>query len=208
MKSYREFINESTNYIESVCNEYNITNYTINSDGTIDVDRVDIEYKGLVKLPLKFGRVRGSFYCSGNFLSSLEGCPKEIGIHFDCSDNELTSLENCPNKVGNSFFCGNNKLTSLVGCPEKIVGDFYCDDNKIKDFKGISEFFEGDFYCTGNPIWEIWNLFNDVRCIRWINEFDVIVDGKKVILDRLEEVFHQLEIEIPKNIEFDNYEII
>jgi len=46
-----------------------------------------------------------------------------------------------------------------------------------------------------------------VSCIKWINEFDVI-QGNKVIMDRLEEVFHQLDMEIPEEIEFEYYEII
>ena len=35
------YIREYTNYkdIESICKKYNITDYTINSDGSIDVDR-------------------------------------------------------------------------------------------------------------------------------------------------------------------------
>ena len=37
MKSYSEFIKGSRNSIESVCKKYNITNYSINSDGSIDV---------------------------------------------------------------------------------------------------------------------------------------------------------------------------
>jgi hypothetical protein len=112
----------------------------------------------------------------------------------------------------------------LVGCPEIIHGDFYCIENQITDFKGVPEFFEGLFYCEENPIEEIYKLFiqedkhiTDLnllfgldglsKCIRWINEFDVI-QGNKVIMDRLEEVFHQLEMEIPENITFKHYEII
>ena len=53
------------------------------------------------------------------------------------------------------------------------------------------------------------------KCIKWINEFDVI-QGDKIVLDRLEEVFHQLGMDIPqsvvniglKNLTFKNYEII
>ena len=53
--------------IDSICKKYDITNYTINSDGTIDVDGiVNLYDKRLTKLPLKFGKVTGYFDCSSN----------------------------------------------------------------------------------------------------------------------------------------------
>jgi hypothetical protein len=43
------------------------TNYTINEDGSIDVDgEVYIPNKELTKLPLKFRRVTGHFICYNN----------------------------------------------------------------------------------------------------------------------------------------------
>jgi hypothetical protein len=229
MKYLKRFF-ESKENIDLICKEYYIKNYTINSDGTIDViGDVDLFYCHLIKLPLKFGKVTGNFNCGNNKLTSLEGSPREVvggfycqsnqlttlkgspikvGGDFTCTSNKLISLEGCTKKVGGTFTCYNNQLTSLIGCPEIIGRNFYCDNNNIKDFKGISEFFDGKFYCGGNPIWEIYSLFNDVKCIRWINEFDVIVDGEKVILDRLEEVFHQLGMNIKQNIQFKHYEII
>jgi hypothetical protein len=197
MKSYKQFIRESNEDIHSICRKFKIKNYTINSDGSIDVDgNVYLNSEGLTKLPLKFGNVSRSFFCYSNELTSLEGSPTNVGFDFLCSNNKLTSLIGAPKKVGNTFYCKNNKLTSLVGCPEIIGAQFNCELNKITDFKGISEFFEGDFYCEGNPIWEIWDLFYNYRCIQLINEFDVI-QGNKIILDRLEEVFHQLNRTVP-----------
>jgi hypothetical protein len=208
MKSYKQFIKESKTDIDSICQDFDIENYTINTNGSIDVDdNVYLNNRNLSIIPLKFGKVSGYFSCYNNNLTSLEGCPEKVGGDFYCDSNDLISLKGCPKKV-NDFDCKNNQLISLEGCPEMIGGDFYCQDNKIRDFKGISEFFEGDFFCYRNPIEEIWSLFEDVRCIRLINEFDVIVDGEKVILDRLEEVFHQLSMDILENIKFNYYEII
>jgi hypothetical protein len=278
MKSYKQFIKESKTDIDLICQKFDIENYTINSDGSIDIEEnvyldsgvLDV-YKSLSEFPIKFRtvsgnfkvyqnnltslegsptKVSGNFNCNNNKLTSLKGCPKEVGGDFMCSrnnltslvgssdiiggdficrDNKLTSLEGSPKKVGGDFICYNNnltslegcptkvsnfdcdtnELTSLIGCPENIGGTFRCKYNIITDFKGISEFFEGTFYCNGNQIYEIYSLFNkDVRCIKFINEFDVIIDGQKVILDRLEEVFHQLGMDIPENIEFKNYQII
>ena len=253
MKSYKEFISESRLDIHSDLFHniirYGISNnYTINPDGSIDVDN-NVSLSGIIrilnKLPIKFNKVTGSFYCSNNQLTSLEDSPREVGGDFYCKENQLTSLEGGPKIVDGDFVCRDNQLTSLQGAPKKVGGDFYCDyneltslegfpesvggnfvcrGNQITDFRGVPEFFEGLFYCEENPIEEIYKLFikedkhiGDLnllfgqdglsKCIRWINEFDVI-QGNKVILDRLEEVFYQLGMEIPENITFENYEIV
>ena len=217
MKSYKEFIRESKTDIDSICQNYGIMNYTINPDGSIDVDgniilSYDFERGELSKIPLKFAKVIGDFECDRNQLTTLKGSPKSVGGNFDCYGNKLTSLEYGPESVGGNFDCHSNQLTSLEGLPE-ISGYLNCRHNKITDFKGVSEFFEGYFYCEGNPIEEIYTLFlqedsiNDSKCIQWINEFDVI-QGDKIVLDRLEEVFHQLGMEIPENITFKSYKVI
>ena len=93
IKSYNLFL-ESVDSIESICKRYNIKNYTINEDGSIDVDgEVYIPNKELTKLPLKFRRVVGHFICYNNQLTSLEGSPKEVGGNFICYNNKLTKLE-------------------------------------------------------------------------------------------------------------------
>jgi hypothetical protein len=86
--------------------------WTLNSEGKVDVDygSVYLNMEGLYKIPLKFGKVDGSFYCYNNNLTSLEGCPDYVGGIFDCSENNLTSLEGCPDEVGGSFNCFNNPL--------------------------------------------------------------------------------------------------
>ncbi len=65
--------------IDEICRKYYIENYTINPDGSIDVNGyVYLSNKGLTKLPLKFNKVNGDFYCGYNQLKTLEGCPKEV----------------------------------------------------------------------------------------------------------------------------------
>ena len=110
LKSFNESIEESD--IDSICKKYNITNYTINIDGSIDVDgNVYLDDKKLTKLPIKFNIVSGYFNCSSNQLTTLEGSPKEVGGNFDCSNNNLTSLQGCPSSVGGDFYCSyNNKF--------------------------------------------------------------------------------------------------
>ncbi len=211
--------------IHRICREYHITGYDINPDGSISVDgNVGVTRRFLKKIPLVFKEVSGYFYCNHNQLTSLEGCPEKVGGDFLCYRNNLTNLEGCPEKVDGDFYCSYNQLTSLKGCPEKVGGDFYCSfnqltslegcpdaryihcvNNKITSFEGIPEFWEGELNIFSNPVDEIFKLFNrDIRCIDLINEFDVI-QGDRVIKDRLEEVFSQLNMEIPKNIKLISY---
>jgi len=229
--------------IDSICRKYGIKNYTINEDGTVDVDSgINLYSRGLTKLPLKFGNVSGEFHCSYNKLETLEGCPNSVGGGFYCANNRLISLEFCPQSVGGDFYCGNNQLISLEGGPKSVGGDFYCNnnklttlefcpqsigrdfscsENKLKDLYGFPEFFDNNIYhsntnsFTGfnfstNPVSEILYLFKTKRLgkvIDLLNEYGVIQqDGKVVILDRLEEVFHTLNMEIPK-INLKNYEV-
>ena len=213
--------------IHNLCREHGIKNYTINDDISISVDgSVDLAYKNLKSLPIKFKEVSGDFSCSHNQLTSLKYCPETVGGHFSCSDNQLTSLEGCPGTVGGgfychhnqltslkycpetvgSFYCYNNQLTSLEYCPETVGGVFFCGHNQITNFDGLPEFFEQYIHLEGNPVDEIYCLFKeDYRCIYWIREFGAI-QGDEVVRDRFEEVYHILGMDIP-NIELSNYKL-
>ena len=128
IKPFNENINSSE--IEAICEKYNIKNYIINEDGSIDVDgNVDLYDKKLKVLPLKFRKVSGYFKCSFNELTSLKGSPQSVGGWFDCNDNQLTSLEGAPQSIGGDFFCCGNQLTSLEGGPQSVGGDFSCVSN-------------------------------------------------------------------------------
>ncbi len=101
--------------IHDICKKYNIENYTINSDGSIDVDgAVDLLHLNLTKIPIKFNNVYGNFDCSYNLLTSLENSPKWIRDSFFCIENSLTSLEGCPISDMYYYF-GDNPLESLNG---------------------------------------------------------------------------------------------
>jgi hypothetical protein len=205
MKSYKQFITESKSKnsielwhelwsrIDKKCKKYGIEVYKMNSDGTIDVyGDVYISNEKIKKLPLKFRDVSGSFLCSGNQLTTLEGSPKSVSGHFSC---------------------GNNQLTTLEGSPKSVGGDFYCYNNQLVDLRGFPEYYDGDVYYRDNPVSEILDLFARKveggklgRIIDIINDYDVI-QGNKVILDRLEEVYYQLDMTPPNNIKLTNYEI-
>jgi hypothetical protein len=111
--------------ISLICKQYNIKNYTINSDGSIDVvGDVDLWRKSLTELPLIFNKVSGYFYCGDNFLTTLKGCPRWVESDFNCSYNRLTSLEFRPDYVGGYFTCVYNNLTDNY-CDTEIGGGFY-----------------------------------------------------------------------------------
>ncbi len=130
IKLFEQFNNEQE--IIDICTKYNIKKYTINSDGSIDVNGgVYLNNKGLTEIPLKFNRVSGDFDCEDNQLTSLIGSPSYVGGYFDCEDNQLTSLIGSPSYVGGSFSCGNNQLTSLKGSPIIIGGYSHFCNNPI-----------------------------------------------------------------------------
>ena len=92
--------------IHDICEELFIKEYTINTDGSIDVDgNVVISNISLSKIPIKFNKVTGYFNCSYNCLTTLENSPKKIGKNFSCYSNRLTSLEGFPQKVGEYTHC-------------------------------------------------------------------------------------------------------
>ena len=94
-------------------NEMGVGNYTINDNLTIDVKGdVNLNNRDLTKFPefIRFNKVSGDFWCSGNNLVSLEGCPSSVSGDFWCSGNNLVSLEGCPSSVGGDFGCSNNKV--------------------------------------------------------------------------------------------------
>ena len=136
-KSYKIFENNQTDEeIHELCRRYNIKNYTINEDKSIDVDgSVRLVDEMLYKLPLKFRNVSGYFSCNGNNLTTLEGTPETVDGYFNCRNNRLTTLEGSPRRVNGGFYCSyNKKLMSLEGITPTIHGNLYCHDTPIYYF--------------------------------------------------------------------------
>ena len=209
---YKNFTKESNEDIDSICKKFDIKNYTINEDSTIDVDgNVYLRNKGLTKIPLKFGKVSGYFDCSFNKLISLSGAPLSVGGYFSCSSNQLKSLSGAPLSVGGNFSCSYNQLKSLDGISEKISGAIYCTNNQLRDVKGVKDGWLGEFDVRGNPVYEIFKLFPKDKwdeVIEILNEYEVIRDnGNLVILQRLEQVFLELGLEVPEIEEIKGYKI-
>jgi len=151
--------------IESICKEFKIKDYTINNDGSINVNNggVWMAEKGLTKIPIKFGTVNGIFHCGGN---------------------ELTTLENCPDRIFGHFYCFGNRIESFVGGPRAVKGRFDASHNPLLiSFEGfptqITETTNHDYDFNKCPVDEILQFFGTLDAIEYINEYDVLDFNKK-----------------------------
>ena len=95
--------------IHKICDKLKIDNYTINPDGSIDVEGEVVILIFINELPIKFNKVNGDFYCSYNNLSDLKNFPNEVGGKTFLYGNPLKSLDgyngnydmlDCDNKDG------------------------------------------------------------------------------------------------------------
>jgi len=186
IKKYSE--SKTHNEIKVLCDKYDIENYTINEDGSIDVDGdVSLHGNRLKELPLTFNKVSGDFNISINKLTSLEGAPKYVGVDFRCVSNKLTSLKYCPKYVGSNFNCVDNFITSLDSYPDYVGGIFSC---------------------TDNPISYIYrNFIKSVDNIELFNEFKIII-GDNLYANRLNAYMSTNNIENDITIEIPYYKII
>jgi hypothetical protein len=215
--------------INSICREWGIKNYTINKDGSIDVSGdVNLSYKGLSELPLKFRNITGDFFCDNNKLTSLEGCPQSVGHffcsynqlktlegspqsvdgYFSCSYNQLSSLEGSPRKVGGDFECYNNQLRSLEGSPQSVDGDFSCYNNKLTSLDGCPKSVAGGFWCDNNPCYPIYQEWIDTdrkdELMDMMGDYDFLRDDV-INWYLLEAFFVDAGLKIPNRKELEKY---
>ena len=222
--------------VAEICKKYGIKNWTLNSDGLVDVDgSVYLSYNVLTKIPLKFGEVTGDFKCDSNRLTSLEGAPhtvshffcnnnildslefapKSVGGNFNCDKNQLTSLEGAPHTVDGFFSCDDNQLTSLEFAPKSVAGDFWCLNNNIRSFEGLVNI-KGNFECDVNPLIEIWKIISPDTTDELVDEWDNekmeffneldIIRGEEIAIERFN--FFLEEIGLPTVEEVRGYKNI
>src|SRR5574343_312597 len=78
---------ESFEDIKEICRRYNIIDYTINTDGSIDVDGNAWLYnRTITKLQLKFNKSNG---CECNNIKSFEYFPSFVKDTFFCLSNPI-----------------------------------------------------------------------------------------------------------------------
>jgi hypothetical protein len=216
IKRYWKFINESISHkeIERICKEYKIENYTINEDGVVDVDGdVHLSRMSLTELPIRFGKVGGDFNCDRNDLTSLKGSPSMVGGDFNCYTNKLSSLKGSPSNVGGDFHCWDNVLRTLEGGPSSVGGSYHCCGNILITLEGFPELYGNNMYVdiSMNPVYEVYLLFNDVKAITLMNEWEVI-DPVSIGVSylRLCEVYEGLGMVVPDRgkLAFENYTLV
>lgn len=168
--------------IIKLCKLYNINDYRITDEYTVNVNGpVDLSFKNLKTIPIKFGVVRGTFDCSGNFLENLINSPFRVEANYLCKNQY------------------NKTLKSLKGISKEIQGRFDCSDNEnLKSFEygpeiinynidishtGISslDFFPdiiNSITVTGTPLWTIFRLSpgieKDNEMLNLFREYDPI----------------------------------
>jgi hypothetical protein len=108
-----ELTEEQIRFLDEVCNGRK--HWKLNSNGEVDVNSsVVMNSMGLTEIPVKFGVVKGVFYCYDNKLTTLKNCPNVIKGYFQCGWNDLTSIDFTPTSFsGKESFIGisNNNLT-------------------------------------------------------------------------------------------------
>ena len=125
---------------------YNIKNFSINDDLTIDVnDNVILNGLQLTCLPYKFNYVAGQFTIFGNQLTSLKNTPSIIDGDFVCAQNLLLDLSHAPQKVGESFYCSDNPFRELHGVAIHFTEHFYhCTKDETEFLKEFIDYYEID----------------------------------------------------------------
>src|SRR5690348_7752464 len=89
------------NDIKKLCIKFELSNYKINSDGTVDVHGdVDLSNKNLEWLPINFNIVVGNFNVSYNKLYDFHNFPKEVKGDLSVFENNFRSLDSFDMKVG------------------------------------------------------------------------------------------------------------
>lgn len=183
-------------------------------DGLIDVaGDVYISDTSLRKLPLKFGKVKGGFYCHSNKLRTLKGVPESVGGDFNCANNQLKSLKYAPIEIGGNFSCHDNALTSLKGCPTHVHGNFNAFLNQLETLEGGPTIIDGNcslfenrlislksgpiyvggsFHVAGNLLNNLMGISEYIGNILSIDDISSLYMGNKRCQVK------RVEIEIPK----------
>ena len=160
--------------------KYEVKNYTLVPDKEYEfivnvIGDVNLSFKDLIGIPVKFNEVSSSFYCRSNKLTSLEFSPQTVGGDFNCNNNQLISLEFSPHTRGD-FICSNNQLTSLEFTPQTVKSSFDCSDNQLISLEFCAQAVGGSFYCNDNP---------ELKEIQKITDFKLIyLEHKKILITK------------------------
>lgn len=178
--------------LESELNDYGIKNYSINSDGSIDVNDDVILSKPnreLDKIPFRFNIVNGNFRCFGLGLKTLENCPKEITGSFNCSSNGLESLLGGPSKVGKNYNASSNRLTNLDGIPDEISGDLTLSYNQLTNLDSLPAEISGDLMLSNNHYLKSPDIKSNIGGCLYLNEC-----ARLITLDYISPYYNEIDL--------------
>lgn len=113
--------------------------------GTVEIDNDglvsctgDVQFLGgRKKLPVRFGKVEGSFQVQQRKLTTLSGAPHTVGQRFICWGNQITSFEGAPVKVGAEVYARDCNLINLTHAPE--CTELRVQDNPLTSLTGMPD---------------------------------------------------------------------
>lgn len=127
-------------------NILNVKNYSVDEDGKIIVNEdITIVNTELTEMPIKIHKVNGSINWYGNMdgmqpgsLTTLKNFPDIVTGSVNIFKNpKLTSLEGCPKEIGGSLVCDRCNIKSLKGIAENIGKNCIMSYNPVKDITPI-----------------------------------------------------------------------
>jgi hypothetical protein len=225
MKTYWEYMRESMNRKEVdaitkigiACREYNVYEYTLNDDMSLDVDGdVYIFNAGLTKMPFKLNTVGGSLLLYNNSLINMDGLPKTVNSTFNISRNKLDSMVGGPISVGESYHINGNNIRSFKGFPENYSEHMFISfvDNPVNDIlSSVDVVMKSQGLDSYDGSQESSKPRNKIylQAIELCNEWDVIDEDKmEVSYLRLCEVFEGVGLISPnmEDIVLPNYKLV
>ncbi len=157
--------------IKANCDFLDIRNYTINNDGTVDVngdlniyflqDRIKKDEKNTILI--NFNKINGDVDINLQWThrygkagrtgqGQLPFTFNEVTGNFHANHNMLETLRGCPKKVGGCFDVRSNRLRTLEGSPETVGDYFSANSNSLDDLKGSPKYVGGNFDISDNDL--------------------------------------------------------
>ena len=120
----------SESEIRDFLSKFNISNFTVNGDGSVDVQgSIYLDNLKAKQLPVQFGKVDGDFVCNGGELVTLKGSPRYVNGNYYVHHNRLKDFQYSPEEVtGNVSYDNNEEVTSIEGIVPKIGGDLFMEN--------------------------------------------------------------------------------
>jgi hypothetical protein len=189
--------------IKTQCDKLNIQNYTINDDGTVDVNGdlniylVQDKVKKGEKhdILINFNKINGSVDINLQWRKAgragqgqLPFTFNEVTGSFHSTHNMLETLIGCPKKVGGCFDVRTNRLHTLEGAPETVGGYFCASGNSLDDLKGSPKYVGGNFDVSDSSLKTLEGLSpridgtldfnsNDIKSFDYYTDCKVTRDG-------------------------------